>query len=225
MSVALFSPRLLASRFQVLNPKTYYDLPKPVRMKAIYDAAKFVGSGTALLTMAKIGGAGIELDPRSSDFGKIRIGKTRLDPWGGFVQVARLLAQVTTGERKTSSGQVVKTDGSSPYAGTRLSTIGRFAESKLNPQSGLVVDLLRGKNFAGEDMTFESEAYANLTPLYLQDLKDAMQEFGPLGGMAITVPAFYGMGVQTYTPTPPKGKNPFANPLGSGFNKPMSSPY
>jgi len=84
LNAVLFSPRLLAARFETLNPATYFKLPPEARKIAIKDMVKFVSSGSALLGAAKMGGADVELDPRSSDFGKMKFGDTRLDPWGGI---------------------------------------------------------------------------------------------------------------------------------------------
>jgi hypothetical protein len=98
-SALLFAPRLVKSRFDMLNPVRYAKMPKEVRVMAMKDMIKFVGATTALLTLAKMGGASVSLDPRSSDFGKIKIGNTRIDPWGGFAQVAKFIAQVSSGQR------------------------------------------------------------------------------------------------------------------------------
>lgn len=208
MSAVLFSPRLLASRFQALNPLTYRSMPKEVKRMAQKDMIKFVGTTTALLSLAKAGGANVELDPRASDFGKIKIGNTRIDPWGGFIQIARLVAQVTSGQRKTQAGNIVDMDNKTPYSGNRLETLSRFGESKLNPHIGFITSWLKGKNFAGEPFELDDEAVQRLVPLYLQDAYDAMEDDGLLKGFAKSAPGFYGMGSSTYKPKIGKSKMP-----------------
>lgn len=205
-SALMFSPRLLKSRFDAINPVKYAQMPKEVRVKAMADMIKFVSAGTALLTLAKAGGASVETDPRSSDFGKIRIGDTRIDVWGGFVQIARFLSQLWTGERKTAKGKIIKMDNSTPISGSRLQTIYRFGESKLNPHIGMITDFLRGENYVGEEFKLDKEAIEHLAPLYLQDAYDAIKEHDPAKGILFSVPAFYGAGTSTYKPRPAKQK-------------------
>ena len=52
-------------------------------------------------------GPEVEADPRSSYFGKIQVGPSTVDLWGGSQQIARYAAQWITGERKTREGVVV----------------------------------------------------------------------------------------------------------------------
>jgi hypothetical protein len=47
----------------------------------------------------------VEIDPRSTDFGKIKVGNIRWDIWGGFQQWVRVASQLATGERKTGKGK------------------------------------------------------------------------------------------------------------------------
>jgi len=202
-----FAPRNLAARFQLLNPMTYAKMPKPVRVMAMKDMAKFVGTGVAILNLAKLAGAKVETDPRSSDFGKIRIGNTRVDIWGGFQQYARFIAQMTTGQRKsTATGKVTNMDKQTFPFTSRLDLVYRFGEQKLSPQMGLVVDALRGESMVGEPFDITREASERLMPLYIQDLYEATTGGNP--ATALTgIPAFYGAGVQTYSPTPKKQKH------------------
>ena len=98
-----FSPRNLTAKFQLftktaLNPKA----TPQVRVEAWKDIGKTVGVITSVLALAKLSGiADVELDPRSSDFGKGKVGNTRIDLWGGNQQLARTAAQLLTGQTKS----------------------------------------------------------------------------------------------------------------------------
>ncbi len=205
-SAVLFSPRLLASRFEILNPHAYYTMYKTsplLAKKAISDAVKFFGATVGLLALAKQSGvADVEFDPRSADFLKMRIGETRIDPLAGFSQIMRFISREVTGQTKTAKGEIV-TGEKFPYP-TRADIAGRFAESKLNPHIGLLWSWMKGKGYLGEKFDIEQEALNRILPLYLQDVKDAVNEHGLAGGLSITAPGFYGMGVQVYTPRPAK---------------------
>ena len=68
------------------------------------DLAIFVGTGVSILAALKLSGAAdVEVDPRSANFGKVRVGNTRLDFWCGYTPIARLAAQLMTEARLAES--------------------------------------------------------------------------------------------------------------------------
>lgn len=194
-----FSPRYVASRINLLNPVTYAKMPAPVRKMALKNFASYLAFGTVVLLLASIAGADVEEDPRSSDFGKIRIGDTRFDIWAGFQQVVRLMAQLITGQRKsTKTGEITELDKDVfPYE-TRGDVALRFFRSKLSPSAGTMANVMTGENIVGEDVTVQSEVVKNVVPLYLQDIKGIYDEEGATGVITSMVPAFFGIGVQSY---------------------------
>jgi len=101
LSQAFFSPRFIASRLQLLkiavNPATYVKLSDPVRREMARSLVSTAAGGLSLVGLAAAAGAKVETDARSTDFGKIRIGHVRIDPWGGFQPYARLIAQMVGG--------------------------------------------------------------------------------------------------------------------------------
>jgi len=190
----LFSPRLILSRIQFA---TMLASRNPVTRKEAWKTmASLLAFGTGILSMLKLAGATVELDPRSSDFGKAKIGKTRLDVWTGYAQYARFLAQLATAQRKTTTGRIQELN--------RLDVIKRFIQSKLSPAAGLLNDILQGTTYMGEEMSFETEnlrkqAYNRLTPLFFQDMIDAISEEGLMGGITAS-PGFLGVGIVTHRP-------------------------
>lgn len=197
-----FSPRLIASRLNLLtnwaNPRFYTKVPKDVRVQYFKDMAKFIGTGLAVLALAKAGGADVEDDPRSSDFGKIKSGNTRWDIWGGFQQYVRLAAQLITGEKKsTTTGNISELNGQYPSKQTRLDALISFGRAKLAPLPGEAADLLAGKDVTGKPVTLGSEALKNV-PLVLNDITEAYQDKGVQGALMVGIPSMFGVGVQTY---------------------------
>ena len=200
----LFSPRLQLSRLQL--PTYLFHKSPAVRKEAWRTLIQFMGFGVGILSMAKMAGAEIGFDPRSADFGKIKVGKTRLDIWTGFLQYARFLTQMITAQRKTETGEIVELN--------RAQVGRRFIQSKLAPAAGFLNDLLEGVTYMGEEMSFETEsmrrqAYNRLAPMFWQDMIDAISEEGLMGGL-VTSPGLFGVGVITYRPreAPIIGKSP-----------------
>ena len=203
LNVIFFSPRLIAARFKALNPLWYAKQPKPVRIMAIKDFAKFVGIGTILLALIKVSGVGdVEDDPRSSDFGKVRVGNTRYDIWGGFIQWARVFAQLITGQRKnTATGEIVSLSKEEYPFTTRKEVLLRFIEGKFAPVPAFINELISGaKTFEGEDITFETVVKEKFIPMYIQDIADAYTDGGFGRTIGAGTAAFFGVGVQTWQP-------------------------
>lgn len=195
-----FSPRLIASRFNMLNPIWYAQQTPFVRKEAIKNMAKFIGSGMSILGLAAGAGADVELDPRSTDFGKIRIGDTRFDIWGGFQQWVRVFTQLLSGQRKsTKTGDIIELSGKEYPFTSRYDVAERFLLGKLSPMPSLATELMRGQKIFGGDIVLTEEIAENSIPLYLQDMMEAIDEFGPEGIFITGIPAFFGVGVQTYT--------------------------
>jgi hypothetical protein len=215
LNTVLFSPRLQASTlelpFQIgkmLTSKNPY-----MRKEAAKALVTFVGGGTALLMLLKNSGvAKVEFDPRSSDFGKIKIGETRLDIWRGYAQYARFMAQMLTGQSKSAYGNMSKKD--------RYDTAYKFLQSKSSPALGLIVDLLKGENYMGDPL-FEGTtstlkaAKERIMPLMLQDIMDAMEQSG-VNGLWTAAPASIGIGTLTYIDEYVKAKDKIAKDM--GFN-------
>jgi hypothetical protein len=186
-----FSPRFVVSRIQV--PLDLITSTPAVRKVVARNLVSFVVTGLGVLMLAKLGGAETEDDPRSADFGKIKIGNTRIDFWGSYLPYVRFVTQVLLGERKsTSTGEVYEVDWTD--------IVQNFVRSKLAPMPGLVWDLKAGKTFIGEEINVENAAqlvYERLTPIFFQDIRDAIQDTG-LPGIGYGILSMLGVGIQTY---------------------------
>jgi hypothetical protein len=239
LNAILFASRLIAARVNMLGltdiPNLvvrgvtlgyhgvdygfYSKLPPAIRVKAMADMAKFVGVGILTLVLAKQLGANVELDPRSSDFGKIHDGDTRWDIWGGFQPYARLLAQIASGQSKSANtGKVYDLDGSKFGSRTVGDQIVTFGRGKLSPIFGTAADILTrrtldqqtvDKNFdipfySGDNppqgqITLTDELLKFITPLIINDVRDAWKSRGVSSLYTVLIPSLFGIGVQTYS--------------------------
>ena len=200
LNAVFFAPRFMASRLQMLNPAFYLSLPPRARKLAVKSFLKFVSAGIGLLSLAKMSGfADVEADPRSSDFGKIRIGRLRYDTWGGFQQWVVLAARLITGESKAAStGNIRELTGDVFGGTTRLDTVNRFFQGKLAPIPALAADILRGKTLVGEELSAETTLLNKVMPLWMQDLDDVIREEGVASVVGVGIPAFFGVGTQVF---------------------------
>jgi hypothetical protein len=198
LSKVMFAPRYMMSRIQFFNPVWYAKQPAPVRKEALKSFGSFVGTVTSVITLAKMGGADVEVDPRSSNFGKMKVNNTYYDLTAGFGQYIRTFAQLVSNSKKTQSGKLEKLGGKRPYDETRLDIAGRVIRGKLAPLPATIIDLAEGKNVVGEKVTPLSALKSNVMPLYVQDLSDALKDRGPEALFTVGLPSFFGVGVQTY---------------------------
>jgi hypothetical protein len=197
LNVVMYASRLMAARVGYVPKGIVFSIKNPViRKEFARELVSLTAFTVGTLYTAKMLGAKVEMDPRSTDFGKIRVGDTRIDLMGGFQPYIRYTAQIITGERKSASGRV--------YEASRGEGFARFLRSKEAPMVGLIHDMWSGETFIGEDADLSSEslartAYSKFTPLFVQDVIDAMKQEGPVGA-ALATPAFFGAGATSYGP-------------------------
>lgn len=206
LNTVFFAPRLVASRFQILLGYPYFKATGRTKRLVLREYAKFL-TGAALVYALGMAAQDdddepIETDPRSSDFGKIRFGNTRVDPLSGLIQVTVLLSRLASGDKKTASGKIVPIRGEEvPYGGaTSFSVMADFARSKFSPAFGAMVNTLQGKNVVGEPTNALDEAKRMLIPMSFSEAQETMEEQGVPQGTALTILSLFGMGVQTYDP-------------------------
>lgn len=197
LNAAFFSPRFQVSRVQVigdlLSPATTLHARKAIAR----DLAEFYATGMGVMGMARAGGAEMEMNPQSSDFGKIKVGNTRYNYWGSFQPMARLAGQMYTGKIKATGTGKIKDK-------QRLGLMLNFLRSKLAPTPGRLLDIGLGETARGETVEptpkfIGKAAYESLIPLFIQDSVDAWRfqganaQFPASAGLAFT-----GIGVQTW---------------------------
>lgn len=199
LSYVFFAPRFSASRFQT----PYYAItamkesPR-IRLEVAKDIVSTVSVGLTAMALAKIAGADVSYDPRSSDFGKIRIDNTRIDIFGGFQQPARLVLRLGLGvtDRAGITGKDVSDAEKNSF--DALSALGRFMSYKLAPHWTLGAELVTGKTIVGQKATPIQTLEHAVFPLVVDDIIGTWEIEGP-GRAAVTSPlTLLGVGVSTY---------------------------
>ena len=197
----LWSPRLLLSRIQLLVGQPFYGGTARTRKKIAVEYARYLTGMGAIYALGALAGADIEDDPRSSDFGKLRWGTTRMDPLGGLAQVAVLMSRIATGETKTGLGDVKPLKGKAMFY-----KVADFLRQKFTPALGLAVDLKTGTNVVGDEVTPETLAsLKTVMPLSFQEVGAVMEAQGAERGTVLFLLSLFGWGLQDY-PTVPRAE-------------------
>lgn len=221
LNTVFFAPRYVASRFQLLTGtpiwlgKAQYRGTGAVRTLIAKEYARALTGAATVFGLALAAGAVVESDPRSSDFGKIRIGDTRIDPLFGLAQTTTLIGREVSGETKSLNGKITPIRGDVPYGKPDAwDILARFARTKLAPVPGMAVDVFTGKDVVGNPVEplpdFANkpalEAYTDsmigkaTVPITLRDIYDTMKAQGVPAGTALAILSMFGVGVQTYSP-------------------------
>lgn len=229
LSSALFSPRLMASRIgmmakggrAIFDPQVYMLSQPSVRREYLKSLFSIAAAAGTFVTLGKLAGGEVETDPASSDFGKVRFGDTRIDPYGGFQQYITLaqrlmpqldLSAVGLGEiggkmKSTTTGN--EYDLGSPKFGesNRADVLIRFLRSKTNPIINFGWGLMAaGKEISGKPMNltdlnpYENAIGQRFLPMLTQDIYDLVNDESttPLQKGTAATAAWFGMGTQTY---------------------------
>lgn len=204
LTSTMFSPRLMASRLNLLSPVYYAKLDPFARAEALKGARNLVVAVGTMLYVAKLLGANTTLDPRSSNFGKIKVGNTRVDLTGGFNQYIRLGAQEITRTEISSAGHRAHV-GWGQHDVSDLTNLTKLLRSKQAPVTGFLWDELSGKNFIGQPVKQSDELRGMLVPFAFDDAERANKLSGPGAAIAAAFLSALGLSVQTYKDKPATG--------------------
>ncbi len=205
LNALLFSPRLLASRLQLLNPVYYAKLDPFARKQALRGMAQLGGALSLTLWMAKMAGAQVGLDPRSTDFGKVKLGDTRIDVAGGFQQYLVLGSRLAT-QQSVSTTTGATTDLAGGFAQQSPETVlRRFGRQKLAPVPAYLYDLASHETFTGDPFNPALEAGKLVVPLGWEQTYETARDYGIGAAAASYGLGSVGFGVQTYKAKPPRG--------------------
>lgn len=197
---AFFSPRYVLSRFQNMTHIFQPGMSKEGRKVAAEQMASFITMDLGILSSIKYFGGDnvdVELDPRSSDFAKLKVGDTRFDIHAGYQQLLRYAAQAASGKRKSVGSERVRELDRKDLA---LS----FARSKLSPAASFIIDSFSGSTMIGEKFPPEGkykiarEVWERTAPLAIQDTEDALYNDGWQTGTIAGTLAMLGVGVQSF---------------------------
>ncbi len=182
LNSTFFSPRKISATIEMFDPVNYLD-PKISKTARLAATRQLVGSilvTSAVYTLANMMGAQVDTDPTSTNFGKVKIGKTTFDMTGGNAVYVRLLARIAEQKEITSSGKTVQLgEGYKPETAGHL--VEQFFINKLSPTAAIFADYAfstvdsKGKprkDPYGNDLTVGGEVYNKFVPIVMQNFID-----------------------------------------------------
>lgn len=212
MNRTFFSPRYLTSRFQMAGGYPIWGSGHTARSRKLIAkeyARMLIGYGVYYSLL--IGGlkglmgdkedkVSVGSDTNSTDFGKIKVGNTTIDPLAGLGQATTFLSRSVTGEKTTNTGKKVDIRTDSPkFGGEQWSDLAlRFGRTKLNPVPANFIDWMNGTDLMGKKVSATKTAAEFVMPMTYGDIYDAMKEQDIPTGTAISLLGFLGEGISTY---------------------------
>lgn len=222
----MFAPKWLASRIQTLTDiqfalKVGQSTPEAIRGRAAIGNALMIGIMTFLAYLWWTGDEEDErkvkqvLDPRSSDFGKLTIGRTRFDLTTGTAGLITLISRLATSTTVNQSGvKDIKTKDvfmrwlsgkQSPALATSLNIIELLQKGKITDYSGYNTIYEWNKDGYEE---LAAVALDQITPIALGNLITTVADIKTRGKqwdkqdwaeIAGTIADFFGIGTNTYS--------------------------
>ena len=179
----IWSPRMIKAQFDILTAHVFDRKITPFARKQAALNLLQIASGTALVLAiaALIDPDSVEWDPRSSDFGKIKVGNTRftvnpittmttLGSRLGVVVYNALLGGETPATKSATTGKLRQTSNKIGQQ-SGLDIVYNFVENKTAPAAGIVLNLLRGESRqTRKPPTVASEAVGAFTPLSIRNV-------------------------------------------------------
>lgn len=208
-----FSPRLVASRLELLAaPFGMYtggkhfgliEGPMFVRKQAMKDAYALIGTGLAFMTLAHAIATAVDdedkfkvgANPFSTDFGKIKIGNTRIDIWGGFQQPVVLLNRLLWDSYATARGVTVDTQSGFGIP-SKTQLIVNFLGSKTAPSVRMIGNILDKR------MPWTKVMSDAAMPLNARSMVELYEENPYL--LPLIIPSSYGFGINVHDKLPNK---------------------
>jgi hypothetical protein len=210
LTLVFFSPRWWVSRLSWwVGQPVWHDsrwfggdgASTEVRQMAAAEWAKQAAAQIAVMGVAVAGltaafGAGGDdeeweyyVDPRSPNFGRIRIGNTRIDMTAGLGQHLSLMSRLATGTQvdRWETKDVDKAD-----------LVGKHLRGKLAPVPSAFWDYLEGQSIGGEKFGTKEWIRDHSLPLIFQEANTAIKEEGAFTGGLLSAWMFFGGTAQTY---------------------------
>jgi hypothetical protein len=182
MNVLVFSVKYAKANFDVLTAHALDKKMDPkVKRMAAENLVKVIGTVAGVMTLSKLlDDDSVELDPRSSDFGKLKLGVKHditVNLTAGMGSIVTLASRIVPTMHNGKLGFWKKvgnkyTDiGKGKFGvGNPLDAIVSFMTGKASPVAATVLNLWKNRTYQGEKPTVANTAEGLLVPIPIQNM-------------------------------------------------------
>lgn len=179
-----FSARYVKSQIDTFTMPFNQDLSDFARKEALKESAKILGTVGTLISAASLFGD-VELDPRSSAFGKAQIGDYKIDLTAGLGSYITLASRVLSWSKKNNNGKVIPLNSGKYGSDDVADILTSFAGNKLAPSPGMIYNIAgKGSRFGGKEITPVGVATDLVAPISINNMVDfeKIAQEGDIGG-------------------------------------------
>ena len=161
--------------------------------------------GSSMATILAIANAldpnSVEEDPRSANFGKIRIGDTRFDVTGGIVPLVILMSRIAAQSKKSATTDIVTKAGETPFSEKGMDLLWGFTENKFSPMASVIKELINQETFEGKYPTLLNELKNLTVPIIIQEGATAAQNEHSADLLLVLIAESLGISANVYSMT------------------------
>lgn len=197
-----FSPRFLKSNIDILTMGVLNKNRSPfVKKEAAKATLAYIGFVSLVLLLANaFDEDSVEEDPRSSDFGKIKVNNTRFDMTGGAGNLVVLLSRLISKSTKSTVTGIERELGNKYGQQSVGDVFSNFVEGKLSPMAHLMMDFYRGYDFTGKPVDTKYLLMNGLLPIPAQNAFENLDDEETTVYLAGLIADFFGVGSSVYGP-------------------------
>lgn len=202
VNTLFFSPKSLKASFDFLTVHATDPMSSYARMQAAKNLLKVTAGIATILSISNALAPGsVDSDPRSADFGKIKIGDTRFDVSGGMLSLVTLASRLATLSTKSSTtGKITPLNSGKYGSQTGLDVAVNFATNKASPLASVLLDFLKGTTFQGGKPTAGGEMQNLLMPLPITNMQELMSNPNAANPLLAEIADAFGFVTNTYSP-------------------------
>lgn len=196
-----FSPRGLKGDFDFLTMHLFDSkMSWYAKRQAAENMLRYIaGAGAILLISDFMDDDTVTWDPRSTDFGKIKIGNTRFTVGGSIPVMVVLASRLISGATVNSiTGKKNELNSGKFGAITKTDLIYNFLENKFAPGVSVAKALLDGRNRDGTEPTAGNILYQLGTPLQIQTFLETATVEDAANLLTVMIAEAHGIGSQSY---------------------------
>lgn len=176
------------------------DISSFARKQAALNLLQITAVIGSILGISKaINNDSVQFDPRSANFGKIKIKNTRFDITGGMGAFLILFSRLATQSTKSSvTGKVTKL-GEGYGTPDGMDVFWNFTENKFSPMFSVIKEIVQQETFEGNKPTVLNQMKNLTVPIIIQEGAEAIQDEKSANLMLILIADGLGISVGTYS--------------------------